>query len=63
MLKYYSEVTAESSMLFIGAHILDPFKILQSYSKWDKAMDVNPENKGSFTVQYKDAILKHMEHK
>jgi hypothetical protein len=60
--KYYSEVIPELGMLLIAAHILDPFWKLQSFRKWDKAMDINPENKGSFTAQYKDAFLKYVEH-
>jgi hypothetical protein len=59
--KYYNKVTPESDMLLIAAHLLDPFPKLRSFRKWDKAMDVNPEDEGSFTAQYKDAFLKYME--
>jgi hypothetical protein len=48
--KYYSEVTPESGMLLIAAHILDSFQTLRSFRTWDKAMDVNPEDDSSFTA-------------
>jgi len=45
--KYYSEVTATTGMLLISAHILDPFRKLWSFTKWDKGMDINPEDETS----------------
>lgn len=59
--KYYSEVRPETGMLLIAAHILDPYRKLRSFRKWDKALDVSPEEEGSFTAQYKDAFLKYVE--
>jgi hypothetical protein len=49
-------------MLLIAAHILDPFRKLRSFRKWDKAMDVHPTDEGFFTVQFKDAFLRYVEH-
>jgi hypothetical protein len=59
--KYYAEVTPTMGMLLISAHILDPFKKLQSFRKWDKGMDINPEDETSYTTQYQEAFLKYVE--
>jgi hypothetical protein len=48
-------------MLLISAHILDPFRILQSFRKSDKGMDINPDDKTSYSTQYPEAFLKCME--
>ena len=49
--KYYAEVTPTTGMLLISAHILDPFRKLWSFRKWDKGMDINPEDEISYTTQ------------
>jgi hypothetical protein len=59
--KQYAEVTPTPGMLPISAHIHDPFRKLRSFRKWDKGMDINPEDKTSYTTQYQEAILKYME--
>jgi hypothetical protein len=48
-------------MLLISAHILDPFRKLKSFRKWDEGMDINPEDKTSYTTHYQEAILKYVE--
>jgi len=48
-------------MLRISAHILGPFRKLRSFRKWDKGMDINPEDATSYTVQYQEAFLKYVE--
>jgi len=48
--KYYAEVTPTMDMLLISAHIFDPFSKLQSFRKWDKGMDINPEDETSYTT-------------
>jgi len=48
-------------MLLISAHILDPFRKLLSFRKWDKGMDISPEDKTSYTTQYQEAFLKYVE--
>jgi len=48
-------------MLLISAQILDPFQKLQSFKKWDKGMDINPEDETSYTTQYQVAFLKYVE--
>jgi hypothetical protein len=61
--KYYTEVTPTTGMLLILAHILDPFRKLRSFRKWDKGMDINPEDETSSTTQYQEAFLKFVEYK
>jgi hypothetical protein len=43
------------------AHMLDHFRKLRSVRKWDKAMDINPENEMSSTTQYQKAFLMYVE--
>jgi len=59
--KYYAEVTSTTGMLLISAHILDPFRKLRSFRKWDKGMDINPEHETSYPTQYQEAFLKYVE--
>jgi hypothetical protein len=59
--KYYGEVTPTTGMLLISAQILDPCPKLRSFEKWDKQMDINPEDETSYTTQYQEAFLKYME--
>jgi hypothetical protein len=58
---HYAKVTPTTGMRLISAHILDPFRKLRSFRKWDKGMDINPEDKTSYTTQYQEAILKYVE--
>ena len=44
-------------------HILDPFKKLPSFWKWDNGMDINPEDETSYTPQYQEAFLKYLKNK
>jgi len=48
--KYYSQVTPEMGMLPVPTQILNPFGKFQPFRIWDKAMDINTENNGSFPV-------------
>jgi len=59
--KYYAEVTPTTGMLLISAQILDPFWKLQSFRKWDKGMNINPEDETSYTTKYQEAFLKYVE--
>src|SRR3981189_398859 len=61
--KYYAEVTPTTGILLISAHILDPFCKLRSFRKWDKGMDINPEDKTLYNTQYQEAFLKYVENK
>jgi len=49
--KYYAEVTPTTGMLLISAQLLDPFRKLRWFWKWDKGMDINPEDKTLYTTQ------------
>jgi hypothetical protein len=59
--KYYAEVTPTTGMLLVSAHILDPFRMLRSCRKWDKGMDIYPEDETSYTTQYQETFLKYVE--
>jgi len=59
--KYYAEVTPTTGMLLISAHILAPFRKLRLFYKWDKGMDINPEDETSYTTQYQEALVKYVE--
>jgi len=59
--KYHSEVTPTTSMLHISTNILDPFTKFRSFRKWDKEMDMNPEDEKFYTTPYQVAILKYVE--
>jgi hypothetical protein len=48
--KHFAEVTPMTGMLVISAHILDAFRKLRSFRKWDKGMDINPEDETSYTT-------------
>jgi len=48
-------------MRLILAQILDPFRKLRLLRKWDKAIDIDPEDETSFTTQYREAFLKYLQ--
>jgi len=59
--KYHAEVTSTTGMLLISTRILDLFRKLRSFRKWDKGMDINPEDETSYTTKYHGACLKYVE--
>jgi hypothetical protein len=59
--KYYAEVTPMMGMLLISAQILDPFRKLRPFRKWDKGIYINPEDETSYTTQYQQDFLKYVE--
>jgi len=59
--KNYTEVTPTTGMHLISAHILDPFRKLWLFRKWDKGMDIIPEDETSYTTQYQEVFLKYVE--
>ena len=59
--KYYAEVTPTMGMVLISAHILDPSRKLLLFRKWDKGMDIKPEDETFYTTQYQEALLKYVE--
>ena len=48
--KYCAEVIPTPSLLLISAPILDSCWKLRSCRKWDKAMDITPEDETSYTT-------------
>jgi len=61
LFRCYTEVTPMTGMPLISAHILDPFQMLQSLRKLDNRMDVDLEDKTSFTTQYQQVLLRYIE--
>jgi hypothetical protein len=57
----YSEETPLTGMALICAHILDPFRKLQSFPQWDRGIHINPLKETSYTTQYHEAVLKYVE--
>ena len=57
----HAEVTPTRGVLLISAHILELFRKLRSFRKWDKGMDIYPEDETSYTPQYQEAFLKWVE--
>jgi len=47
----YAEVTPTMGVPLISAQILDLFRKLRSFRKWDKGMYINPEDETSYTTQ------------
>jgi len=58
---YYAEVTPITGMILSSAHILDPFRKLRLFRKWAKGMDINHQDKTSYTTQYQKGFLKYVE--
>jgi len=52
LFKSYAEVTPMTGMLLISEPIHDCFWILREFSKWGKGMDINPDDKTSYTTYY-----------
>jgi len=59
--KYYTDISPMTGMLLNSAHILDPFRKLRLLRKWDKGMDINPEDETSYNTQYQEAVLPYVE--
>jgi len=58
---YFAEVTPMTGMLLISARILNSFCKLRSCRKWDKGLDIYPEDETSYTAQYQEALLMYEE--
>jgi len=58
---FYAKVTATMGTLLMSAHILNLFRKLRSFRKWDKGMDINAAEETSYTAQYHEAFLKYVE--
>jgi len=59
--KYYTKATPTTGWLLISAHILDPFRKLLSFRKWEKGMNINSEDETSYITQYQEAFVKYVE--
>ena len=59
--KYPAEVTRTTGMLLISVHILDLFRELGLFRRWNKGMDINPADETSYTTQYQEAFMKYVE--
>jgi hypothetical protein len=59
--KYYATVTPKTGVLLIIARLLDPYWKLRTFVKWDKAMDVAPDEDHPYTNQYKETFIKYVE--
>jgi len=55
-----TEATPTMCMLFISAHILDPFWKLRSYRKREKGMHINHEDETSYTTQSHEEFLHYV---
>jgi len=47
-------------MLLILAQILDPFWKLWSFRKWEKGIDINPDNETSYATKWKVALPEYV---
>jgi len=59
--KYEAEVTPSTGMLLIAARILDDFRKLRTSRKWDKGIDIHPEDETSYTNQCQEFFLMNVE--
>jgi hypothetical protein len=50
-----------TGMLLISTPIRNSFWTMQLFRKWDKGMDINPEDETSYTTHYQQAFLKYVE--
>jgi len=57
--EYYAKLTSTTGILLMSAHILDRFPELRLFRKWNKGMDINPEDETCYTTQSKEALLKY----
>jgi len=48
----YAEVTPMMGMLLISTHIIDHFRKLQWFRKWDNRLDINADHETSYTTEY-----------
>jgi len=58
---YFVELTCLTGMVYISAHILNSFRKLWLYRKCDYRMDINLEDKISYTTNYQETFLKYAE--
>jgi len=54
----YNEVTTIMGIHLISAYIIDSLQKLGLFRKWDKGVDINPDDQTPYTIQYQEAFLK-----
>jgi len=59
--KYPGEVTPPKGMLLISEHILDRSRKLRLSRKWEKGMDITPEDAIAYTTRYQEAFPEYVE--
>jgi len=59
--KDYSQVTPMTGMRLISVNILDRFWKLWLFWKWDRGMDIHPEDETFYTTSYQEPFLKYVE--
>jgi len=59
--KYCSEVTPMTSQLLTSVHIIDSFRTLRLFRKWDNARDINPDDETLYATQYLQVFMKYVE--
>jgi len=59
--KYHTDITPMTSMLPISAYILDIFRKLRSFRKWDMEMYINSEDETSYTTQSQETFPQYVE--
>jgi len=48
--KAFTQVTSMTGLHVISAHILDPFRELESFRKWDMVIYIKPEDESSYSA-------------
>jgi len=61
--QYFTQVTPTMGMLLSLAYVLNSCQKLRLFKKWDKGMDINPEDETSYTTHYQEAFLKYGQNK
>jgi hypothetical protein len=59
--KYYAGIIWSTAQLLSSSHILDPIRKLQLGRKWDKWLDMHPEDETSYPTQSQEAFLKYLD--
>jgi len=59
--KYCTDVTPTMGMLLVPGHILESFRQVRLFRKWDKGMDINPKDETTSMTLYQEAFPKYVE--
>jgi hypothetical protein len=61
MMKYYDEIRPGAGTLIILGHILDPFRKIKAFKKWDIREGGKPSDEDSYTAQNRQVFLDYFE--